>query len=97
MYEIPEWMMNNFTSWLSEFDNDSPYYLINVEIGFEEAKARYRNTLRKVCEANVIEFADLLLICDLAYLICSPVQNSHYPPCDVSRTLYQEYKNRMGQ
>ena len=32
MYEVPEWMMNNFTSWLSEFDNDSPYQIRNLEI-----------------------------------------------------------------
>lgn len=95
MYEIPEWMMNNFTAWLSEFDNNSPYCLSHLEVGFEEAKNNYSDILREVCEANVIEFTELPLMCELAALICSRVGHGHYSPCDVCHTLYQECKNRM--
>lgn len=89
-YIIPEWMLHNFQSWLSEFDNDSPYYTSLPDITFSELKHSYQLVLREACLVGAVDGKALYLLNELAGLICTKVGNLKFPACEVSFTLHEE-------
>lgn len=83
-YLIPDWMLQNFNSWLVELSEGNLYRLKSVALDISDLRDDYADMLADVCKTGSANNKQIISLYKLVGLMCEMVNHMHYPACDIA-------------